>query len=288
MTDLPIPIREFIDTLTDDLLAPAFLLVSDDGALVSWGGALDSYGISGLKEGMQVADEFVFLAGILPVDAGGVFLPNVQTRDQVYADIYFFHRPQGTWILLLDATTNVKKRQALQQRTYDVSLHAAELEQEGKSLYDANSMLEQRVREQTAELSQTVVRLQQELAETKRAHRALGVSESRFRGLYECNFIGVAFWDGVGKITDANDAFLRFIGYTRDDLSRGLIQLNTISPAAARNEPDLEETIDTRPRRPYERDFVCKDGSRTTLLFSTSPFEGAAAKNVGFAAKATS
>jgi PAS domain S-box-containing protein len=146
-------------------------------------------------------------------------------------------------------------------------------------------MLEQRVREQTAELSQTVVRLQQELAESKRAHRALGVSESRFRGLYECHFIGVAFWDGAGKITDANDAFLRFIGYTRDDLARGLIQLNVISPAAPRNDPAVEDTVDTRPRKPNERDFVRKDGSRTTLLFSTSPFEGAAAKNVGFAVK---
>lgn len=285
MTELPGPIREFIDALTDDLLAPAFLLLGEDGGLTEWGGALDSYGISGLREGMQVADEFVFLAGILPVDPGGVFLPNVQTREQVYADIYFFHRIQGTWILLLDASESVKKRQALQQRTYDVSLHAAELEQEGKALYDVNSMLEQRVREQTAELSQTVVRLQQELAETKRAHRALSVSESRFRGLYECNFIGVAFWDSAGKVTDANDTFLRFIGYTRDDLSRGLIELNTISPLAPRNEPAEEDTVDTRRRRPNEREFVRKDGSRTSLLFSNSPYEGAAAKNVGFAAK---
>jgi len=285
MTDLPAPIREFIDTLTDDLLAPAFLLVNDDGGLAAWGGALESYGVSGLKEGMQVADEFIFLAGVLPVDAGGVFMPNVQTRDEIYADIYFFNRPQGTWILFLDATENVKKRQALQQRTYDVSLHAGELEQEGKALYDANSMLEQRVREQTAELSQTVVRLQQELAESKKAYRALRVSEARFRGLYECNFIGVAFWDGEGIITDANDAFLHFIGYTRDDLARGLIQINVINPMTSWPEPDPEQTIDTRPRRPNERDFVCKDGSRTALLFSSSPYEGAPAKNVGFAVR---
>ncbi len=285
MTELPAPIREFIDTLTDDLLAPAFLLVGEEGGLAEWGGALDSYGLSGLTEGMKVADEFVFLAGVLPVDTGGVFLPNVQTRDQVFADIYFFHRPQGTWILLLDATDNVKKRQALQQRTYDVSLHAAELEKEGKSLYDVNSMLEQRVREQTAELSQTVVRLQQELAESKRAHRALSVSESRFRGLYECSFIGVAFWGSDGKITDANDAFLQLIGYSRDDLSKGVINLNAISPREPRNPLDFENTVDTRPRRPNERDFNRKDGTRTTLLFSSSPYEGMASKSVGFVVK---
>ncbi|HKO98083.1 MAG TPA: PAS domain-containing protein [Pyrinomonadaceae bacterium] len=282
MTELPPPIREFIDALTDDLLAPAYLLVSDDGGLSVWGGALDSYGISGLAEGMKVADEFVFLAGVLPVDAGGVFLPNVQTRDQVFADIYFFHRSQGTWILFLDATADVKKRQSLQQRTYDVSLRAAELEHEGRTLYDVNSMLEQRVREQTSELSQTVVRLQQELAESRKTQRALTSSELRFRSVYDCSFIGIVFWDAGGKVTDANDAFLGFVGYSRDDLAHGLLQWNQLSPNEERTPVDT--TADTRQRN--ARDFIRKDGTRTTLLFSANPYKGAAANNVGFATKA--
>lgn len=287
MAELPVPVREFIDALTDDLLAPAFMLVSDDGGLSSWGGTLDSYGISGLEENMQVADHFPFLVGVLPVDAGGVFLPHVQMRADVFADIYFFHRPQGTWILFLDATANVKTRQTLQQRAYDVSLHAADLEKEGKALYDVNSMLEQRVSEQTSELSQTVVRLQQELAETKRTHRALTLSESRFQSLYDSNIIGIVFWDAGETVVEANDAFLEFIGYSRHDLARRVIKWNQIRPtdpfAADVRLPN--RTLESLPTYPEEQEFICKDGTHTTLLFRAGPFDESAKQNIGFATR---
>jgi len=287
MAELPVPVRDFIDALTDELLAPAYLLVDDEGALRDWGGALDSYGIAGLHEKQLVAEHLNFLGGILPVDAGGVFLPNVQTRDDVFADIYFFHRQNGTWILFLDATVNVKKRQQLQQRAYDVSLRAADLEQEGKALYDVNSMLEQRVREQTAELSQTVVRLQQELAETKKTHKALSLSESRLKSLFDGNLIGIVFWNSSGKITSANDAFLDLVGYTKADLASGIIQWNRISPTERPGVSELDETLEFRPHQPNERDFIRKDGRRITLLFISDTPHPPSEQSFGFASKPT-
>lgn len=290
MAELPAPIREFIDALTDDLLAPAYLLVNDEGGLSAWGGALDSYGISGLEENLQVADHFTFLAGVLPVDSGGVFLPHVQIRSDVFADIYFFHRPPGTWILLLDATANVKTRQTLQQRAYDVSLQAADLEKEGKALYDVNSMLEQRVSEQTRELSETVVRLQQELAESKRTQRALTFSEARFRSLYDSNLIGIVFWDASGTVAEANDTFLQFTGYSRDDLARRIIKWNQISPngPGAADGKVSDRTLETLPSQPNEQDFICKDGTHTRLLFRAGPYDESAKRNVGFAIRTRS
>jgi PAS domain S-box-containing protein len=284
MAELPVPIRDFIDALTDDLLAPAFMLVDDEGRLSAWGGALESYGIAGLEENMQVAEHLPFLVGILPVDSGGVFLPNVQTQTDFFADIYFFNRPQGTWILWLDATKIVKTRQTLQQRAYDISLRAADLEQEGKTLYGVNTMLEQRVSEQTRELSETVVRLQQELTESKRTQRALAFSEARFRTLYESNMIGIVSWTANGTINRANDLFLQSIGYLRDDLARGLITWNQISPdpdAADREASDRWQ--DTVALQPEERDFICKDGSRTRLLFCAGPREESTKQSIGFA-----
>lgn len=284
MAELPAPIREFIDVLTDDLLAPAYLLVNDVGGLSEWGGALDSYGISGLEKDLQVADHFIFLAGVLPVDSGGVFLPNVQTKSDVFADIYFFHRPQGTWILFLDATPNVKTRQTLQQRAYESSLLAADLEQEGKTLYNVNTMLEQRVSEQTRELSETVVRLQQELAESKRSQRALTFSEARFRSFYDSNMIGIVFWNTHGTLTRANDIFLQLLGYSKDDLARGLINWNHISPdPEAADGKDLERSQDTLALQSEERNFICKDGSHRRLVFCAGPREESTKQSVGFA-----
>lgn len=284
MAELPSQIREFIDGLTDDLLAPGFMLVSDSGELIKWGGALESHGISGLEMNMQIGDHLAFLVGVLPLDSGSLFLPKVQTNTRVFADIYFFRRDQGTWILLLDATDDVNKRQALQQRTYDISLRVAELEHEGRSLFDANINLEHRVGEQTAELSETVVRLQEELAEGRRTERALNASEARFRNLFESNVIGIVFWDRVGNITEANDAFLHLLGYSRDDLQQGLLNLDRITdmdPAAT--DEVVSANMQDMWGRLRQREFTRKDESRTALLFGAAPQTGSVGNQVGFA-----
>lgn len=277
MADLPGPIREFIDALTDDLLAPAFMLVSDEGGLTAWGGALSSYGISGLEENMQVGNDVPFLVGLLPLDSGSVFLPKVQTAAQVFADVYLFRRHEGTWILLLDATDDVKKRQALQQRTYDISLRAAELEHEGRTLYDANSRLAQRVKEQTSELSQTVVRLQQELAEGRQREQSLNASEARFRSLFDSNVIGIVYFDSFGNIFESNDTFLQLLGYSRDDLKRGLLSWNQIAPIAS-------EVGFSNPQESLrQQEFTRKDQSRISLLFATAPQIEVPGNRIGFA-----
>ena len=277
MADLPGPIRDFIDALTDELLAPAFMLVSDEGGLNYWGGALSSYGIGRLKENMQVGNEIPFLVGLLPLDSGNVFLPKVQTSPQVFADVYLFRRNEGTWILLLDATDDVKKRQALQQRTYDISLRAAELEHEGRTLYDANSRLSESVKEQTIELSQTVVRLQQELAEGRQREQALSVSELRFRSLFDSNVMGIVYFDSFGNIFEANDAFLQLLGYSRDDLKQGLLTLDRIAPIASEvGSSSQQDTL-----RPQE--LIRKDHERISLLFATAPQREAPGNRIGFA-----
>ncbi len=285
MTSLPDPIRDFIDSLTDDLLAPAYLRLTDDDGLCEWGGALESYGLTGFESNMKVDEHFAFLGGLLPLEAGGVFLPHVQTTAGIFADLYLFRRDQDTWILFLDATDNVKKRQALQQRTYDISLRATQLERDGELLADANTNLERRVREQTRELSQTVVRLQQELAEGRKTEERLTISESRFRSLFDSNVIGIVFWDASGIITGANKAFLRLIGYSKDDLTSGFIKWDRLTRSGPdpANQPLAGDQRGTVPLVPEERTFIRKDGSHTTLLFGADSHHGTAEHNVGFA-----
>lgn len=177
MRGLPTPILDFLLGLSDDSLAPAYLLVNEKQGLAEWGGDLESYGIEGLQKNMDVSEHLLFLAGILPLGTSSVFLPNVQTKVGVFANVYLFNRQQGTWILLLDATADTTRRISMQQKLYDSRLQVTDLEREGDALYKANVVLEQLVSERTAELTQTILQLRQELAERKRVEKEL--QESR-------------------------------------------------------------------------------------------------------------
>ena len=171
MRDLPLPIRDFILALTDDMLSPAYLLVTEDGRLIEWGGELESYGIEELRENLDVSEHIPFLIGVLPLGANSLFLPHVQTKPDVFADVYLFSREQGTWVLLLDSTAQAAQRQSMQQKLYDSRLQVTELEREGDALYKANAVLEQLVRERTADLSRTILQLRQQLTEIEQARK---------------------------------------------------------------------------------------------------------------------
>jgi hypothetical protein len=172
MNDLPIPIRDFILSLTDDMLSPAYLLVTEDGQLIVFGGDLNSYGLNGLTQGVNVTDIVPFLFSVLPIEGKSLYLPNVQTKAGVFANVYVFTREQGTWVLLLDATVETSRKQKMQQRLYDSRLQVSELERESTSLHEANAVLERLVSERTADLSQTILQLRQQLDKIERARKA--------------------------------------------------------------------------------------------------------------------
>jgi hypothetical protein len=172
MRDLPLPIRDFILSLTDEMLSPAYLLVTEDGRLIEWGGDFESYGLKELEKDIDVSEQVPFLVGVLPIESKSLFLPHVQATPAIFADVYIFSREQGTWILLLDSTAETARHQNMQQRLYDSRLQVKDLAREGDALYEANAVLEQLVSERTAELSQTILQLRQRISEIERARKA--------------------------------------------------------------------------------------------------------------------
>src|SRR5258708_24162782 len=69
-----------------------------------------------------------------------------------------------------------------------------------------------------------------DITEAKRAAEALREREARIRRLVESNIIGVFFWDLGGRITEANDAFLRTVAYSRQDLRAGTDSWSCLTP----------------------------------------------------------
>ena len=47
------------------------------------------------------------------------------------------------------------------------------------------------------------------------------LSDARLRQLFDANVIGIVITDNRGAFIEANDAFLRMIGYTRAELAAG-------------------------------------------------------------------
>ena len=54
--------------------------------------------------------------------------------------------------------------------------------------------------------------------------------EKKIRRLLDANIIGIIIWDFEGRILEANDAFLRMVGYDREDLASGRLRWTSLTP----------------------------------------------------------
>ncbi|HXX68959.1 MAG TPA: response regulator [Polyangiaceae bacterium] len=109
------------------------------------------------------------------------------------------------------------------------------------------------------------------------AQRALGISEVRFRRLAEAGMIGISVTDETGRILEANDTFLNIVGYSRDDLKAGRLDWAAMTPAkwspfAAAAAEQLATHGFTRP---WEKEYVRKDGTCAPVLVAVATLEGA-------------
>lgn len=115
MSALPAPVLAFLQEQAIETLAPAFLLLADDGSVLDWGGALDAYGIHDLERGVDAAERLPLLQGLLPLRERTEGVPLVETDGGVVADIDLFRNADGTWVVLRNVTRAVQREQALQQ-----------------------------------------------------------------------------------------------------------------------------------------------------------------------------
>jgi PAS domain S-box-containing protein len=109
-------------------------------------------------------------------------------------------------------------------------------------------------------------------------------SHARIRRLVESNIIGIFFWGLSGNITDANDAFLRMVGYSRQDLATGQVQWAAMTPEEYRaaDARALLELTRTGTTSPFEKEFFRKDGSRIPILLGAASFEQSQDTGVAF------
>jgi len=123
-----------------------------------------------------------------------------------------------------------------------------------------------------------------DIEDRKRAEAVLREREARIRRLVDANIIGIVIWNLDGQINDANDAFLRMIGYDREDLLAGRIRWTDLTPPELRerNEQTLEELNRGGTTQPFEKEYFRKDGSRVPVLIGRAIFEEGGNQGVAF------
>jgi PAS domain S-box-containing protein len=112
--------------------------------------------------------------------------------------------------------------------------------------------------------------------ENTRLYRDLGEREAKIRRLVEANIIGIFIWNLEGQIMEANEAFLRMVQYSREDLLSGRLRWTDLTPAEwrERTESAVAEMKATGTVQPYEKEYFRKDGSRVPVLIGSAMFEG--------------
>jgi two-component system, cell cycle sensor histidine kinase and response regulator CckA len=100
----------------------------------------------------------------------------------------------------------------------------------------------------------------------KRAFDEWQRSEARLRSLVESNVIGIFIADHDGGVSFPNDAFLRIVGYTREELPD--LDWRKLTPSEFKDTDDtwVRELIAKGAAKPYEKQYIRKDGSRVAVL----------------------
>jgi PAS domain S-box-containing protein len=114
-----------------------------------------------------------------------------------------------------------------------------------------------------------------DITERKQIEEALRKSEAKLRRLVEANVSGVAVGDSQGHILEANDAYLKILDYTREELERGEISWRDCTPPEYYqiDQRALQELHETGVCQPYEKEYISRQGERVPVLLAGATIE---------------
>ena len=123
-----------------------------------------------------------------------------------------------------------------------------------------------------------------EISQLKHIEENLREKLKKYRQVVDANIIGHIFCDLSGNVTDANDYFLKMIGYTESDLKSRQLRWDKITPPEYRvvDENAIRELRDTGVCAPFEKEYIRKDGTRVPVMIGVAMMRGSTTECVCF------
>jgi PAS domain S-box-containing protein len=106
----------------------------------------------------------------------------------------------------------------------------------------------------------------------ERAENERRQSERRYRSLVESNVIGVIIVDTAGRVVEANDAVLRMIGYSRDELAS--LRWGTLRATGGSAADPFARIGDSGVCPPLEEELIHKQGHRVPVRVTAALLAG--------------
>ena len=161
-----------------------------------------------------------------------------------------------------------------------------ELYRQARQIERQGALLQEAERRERELLRQ---RADQAVCERERTEEALSVSEARFERLRDSGLIGIFSWKLDGQIVDANDTFLRIVGYARGDLDAKRLNWRELTPDEY-DDADrraIEELRTTGLFHNYEKELIHRDGHRVSVLLGGTFVDGSSDCGISFALDVT-
>lgn len=98
--------------------------------------------------------------------------------------------------------------------------------------------------------------------------------DQRYRTIFESDMVGILATKMDGTIMDANDYFLKMVGYTRAELKRGEVNWRKLTPPefAEKSKIAGEEVLNKRTIKAFEKEYFHKDGHRVPVIVGLTMF----------------
>ncbi|HEY1551942.1 MAG TPA: response regulator [Kofleriaceae bacterium] len=132
------------------------------------------------------------------------------------------------------------------------------------------------LKDRLARLPAVIERELREREARRKSESARRASEALFARLSESGIIGIVVGDNYGALYEANDAFLKLVGYTRAELEAGRIHWRELTSPDTQRVTDrgIDSVRTIGHAAPFEKEYVRKDGTRLPALVGLASLGG--------------